>query len=194
MAGHVDFGHDRHVMRGGISDDSADVRLAVIAAIARRLARRWICAGRARFLPTATDFGEARIAIDLDPPALIVAQMPMKGVELGHRHPVDQLLDIGDRLEVSNRIQHHPAPAERRLVGDGDGRDAAILARCDQLPQRFRAVIKPGVARGGNRGASGRYHQPIGLRALHRGIPPESYRPLGRKGERRPAAPRDEIA
>src|SRR3546814_14794705 len=93
----LDFGHDRDVTRGRISDDVADLGLGVEAAIAHGPAIG-VDARRSRGLPPRADAGELRVSIDLDPPALVVGEVPMERVELGARHAVDHPLPILDRL------------------------------------------------------------------------------------------------
>src|SRR3546814_18867781 len=67
-------------------------------------------ARRSRGLPPRADAGELRVSIDLDPPALVVGEVPMERVELGERHAVDHPLHILDRLEM--------ARSEERRVGE----------------------------------------------------------------------------
>ena len=157
VARHVDLRHDRDRALGRIGDDLADLFLGVIAAGARQRRRAGCGGGRA----PCPDLGQPRIFVDLDPPALIVGQMPVKRVELVRGHPVDEPLDELGRLEVPRAVKHQPAPAEARRVLDPDRRDR--LPRARELPERHAAVEEPGVVRGCHRRALRRHLQAIAL-------------------------------
>ena len=91
----------------------------------------------------AADFGQARIAFDLQTPGLIVGQVPVEDVELVHRHPVDEALDELGRLIVTGGIQHQTAPGEPRRILDrngGDDRRSLAFLGGRQLPQTDRAI------------------------------------------------------
>ena len=53
---------------------------------------------------------QLRILLDLQPPRLVVGEMPVKDIELVQRHPVDELLDVLRRLIVTRGIEHESAP------------------------------------------------------------------------------------
>jgi hypothetical protein len=75
--------------------------------------------------------------------------MPDQHIELLERHPVDQLLDVGDALQMPPGIEQQRAPGEARLIiddaGGNLGRGAADPAGGrQQLPQRDAAVEQAG--------------------------------------------------
>ena len=139
VAGHLDLGDDRHEARRRVRNDIAHLGLRVEAAVRRGIA------GTGGLAPGA-DARELRISADLEPPALVVGQVPVQDVELVQRHPVDELPDELGRLVMPRGIQHEPAPGEARGVRDRQGRHVNALRvrgiRGEQLPQRDRAVEK----------------------------------------------------
>ena len=102
-------------------------------------------ARRARRHAPGADLGQARVLRDLEPPALVVGQMPAEHVELVQRHPVDVAQDelratgSGAPNRASGRASGsaaHPVMCSAASV------DAALLGRRAraQLPQRHRPV------------------------------------------------------
>src|SRR3546814_20903318 len=69
----------------------------------------------------------------LDPPALVVGEVPMERVELGERHAVDHPLHILDRPEMARRIEHHHTPGACGRLVDRDRGDAAARGRGDEI-------------------------------------------------------------
>src|SRR5690606_19568282 len=116
VAGHVELGHHHDVAFAGVGDDVADLVLGVPAAVRAGLAGIGVGAGLAGRDPAAADLHQLRVLRDLDPPALVVGQVPVQYVELVPGHRVDQLLDLVDRLEVPCRVEHQPAPGKARRV------------------------------------------------------------------------------
>jgi hypothetical protein len=96
-------------------------------------------------------FGEPRVFLDLDPPALIVGQVPMEGVELVARHLVEQGFDEGHGLDVPGAVEHQAAPGEAGAIFDAYKRQALgrPAVRRQQLKQTRRAM-KQTCARGGD--------------------------------------------
>ena len=84
VSGHVDLGHDRHVLRGRVPDQVLVLGLGeVTAALA-------VDAGARR----AADRGEPRPAVDLDAPALVVGEVQVQVVDLEGADLVDVPLDL----------------------------------------------------------------------------------------------------
>ena len=74
--------------------------------------------------------------LDLEPPALVVCEMPLQPVELVKRHPVDHPGDRRRRLKMASAVEHETAPAKARRIIDVDGRDrpfGAAVINCQRL-------------------------------------------------------------
>jgi hypothetical protein len=91
--------------------------------------------------PLRPDLGQLRIFLDLDPPTLIVRQMPVKLIKFVLRHQVDVLLDEFDREEVSADIEMHASVIEavsvlylnhrnRNLTCSDDGKQLTECLNC----------------------------------------------------------------
>ena len=124
---------------------------------------------------------QARVLADLEPPALVVRQVPVQHVELVQRHPVDELPDEFGRLVVPRRIEHQSAPGEARRVVDPqrlDRRGAGSGAvRGGELPKRDGPVEEAARIRGADLDAARRHLERVRLRG-----------PGGRCVERKPDA------
>src|SRR5204863_10177310 len=80
-----------------------------------------------RVLAERADAGELRVLLDLDPPALVLREVPVEDVELVEREKIEVLEDELLRQEVPADVEMAPAPAETRPVLDLERRD---LPRC----------------------------------------------------------------
>ncbi len=158
VAGHLDLGDDRHEARRRVRNEFAHLGLRVEAAVRRGIA------GAGGLAPGA-DARELRILENLEPPALVVGQVPVQDVQLVQRHPVDKLPDELGRLVMPRGIEHEPAPGEARRIRDRHGRhvDACRARRIggEQLPQRDRAVEKAARTAGGDGNPLGGHNQRI---------------------------------
>ncbi len=95
------------------------------------------------FAPT-TDLGELRVLLDLDPPALVVREVPVETVHLVTRHQVNVFLHEWHREEVAHHVQVHPAPCEARLVRNGvAGNGSRAFPLFQKLDQRATSTEKP---------------------------------------------------
>ena len=74
--GHVDLRNDLDIPACGILDDVADLPFGVVAAEGARFARE------RRVAAESPGFRQAGIGVDLDPPPLIVGQVPVEDVRL----------------------------------------------------------------------------------------------------------------
>src|SRR5688572_19966092 len=86
-----------------------------------------------RLLAPGAHLGELRVLLDLEAPALVLREMPMKGVQLEDGHHVDVLLDELNREEVPADVEVQAAVAEPRRILDPHARHAAgrrELAQC----------------------------------------------------------------
>ncbi|MDQ1134577.1 hypothetical protein QE386_003172 [Pseudoxanthomonas winnipegensis] len=88
----------------------------------------------------------------------------MEGVELVHRHRVEQAFDLFHALEMAHRIEHQPAPLQPRRIGDVHrGQAGGALAGRQQLPQADAAVEQAGAVGGADADALGRDLQAVAL-------------------------------
>ncbi len=156
VARQVDFRDDLHMAGGRKAHDVADFVLSVEAAVARA----------ARFDPPGTDGGQARILANLDPPTLIVGQMPVQYIELVPGHPVDHGANEGGRLKMPRGVEHQAAPSVLRRIANALHRDAAgIGARRQQLPESDGAVEQTRRGAGGDRDPLRRHFEFVGFRS-----------------------------
>ena len=149
MARHADFRHDGDKTLGRVGDDLAYLMPTVVTAVAPRRARGLVDIGRGRGAgrdPPRADLGQPGPAGNIQPPALIVGQMPVEHVHFVQRQPVDVAFDVGHRLHMPGRIEHQPAPLKTRPVDDAQRRDGPALGQ--QLRQGGEAVIQTGRGRG----------------------------------------------
>src|SRR5690606_33735239 len=68
--------------------------------------------------PPRAHLGQPRVALDLQPPPLVVGQVEVEHVELVHGHQVDEAQHPVLGHEVPGDVEHAPPPAEPRPVGD----------------------------------------------------------------------------
>ena len=178
VSGELDLGHDRDATVRGVPDQGAELVLAVEPAVRRTVSG--CLGGSAGLAPPAGDLGESRIALRLEPPALVVGQMQVEGVELVQGEQVDEPVHIAERHEVPAGVQVHPAPAEAWPVLDPDtGHDERADSAAGQQGGRGQQLAK-GLDGPVDRGGIGRVdgdrvlvdHQPVALGA-QRVVPPD---------------------
>jgi len=68
--------------------------------------------------PLRADLGEARVLLDLEPPPLVVGQVPVEGVQLVEREQVDVALDHFRSEKMTGYVEVQSPPAEAGLVFD----------------------------------------------------------------------------
>ena len=140
VPGHLDFGNHLDMPLCGVADDLADLLLRVELAVGFAVVNALfvlVVASDERFRTPGPDLGEQRIFFDLDPPALIVGQMPVEFVDLVQREDVDVGLHVLDREEMAADVEHRPAVGERGLVADDAGGN---LSSGDQLLEAAKPV------------------------------------------------------
>ena len=118
---HLDLRHDGDAALRGIGHEMAHSFLCVDAADHVWLTRMRIdvaprCGARGNAPPA--DLGQLRILPDLEPPRLVIGQMPLQRVELVQSHGIDEALDELWRLKMPRRVKHEPSPCETRRVAD----------------------------------------------------------------------------
>ena len=149
MARHLDLGNDRDETVGRIAHDFPRLVLRIESAVRHRVVRR----GRVQIATVAERAyaRQLRIFLDLDPPALILRQVPVEAIDLVHGQNVDELLDVVHREKVPAHVEHTSAVSEIRLIGDFDDRqldNAGFLAPehglGQQLAYRLERIIDAG--------------------------------------------------
>ena len=85
--------------------------------------------------------------VDLDPPPLIVGQVPVEDVEVVQRRQIDDPLHLFDGIERAPHVEHHAPVAQIRFVGDADRREKHFGCFCGahRLAERLDAVEHAGV-------------------------------------------------
>ena len=114
---HIDFGDNGNVALCGVSHNLTDIVLSIVCSGCIGIA---VGADRA-------DFGEFRIGLDLDAPALGIGKMPVEAVHLEGGHVVEQHLHPLLAGEMPGFVEHETAPGVARRVGDESGADSAVL-------------------------------------------------------------------
>ena len=155
MAGHLDFRNHRDVARRCVGDNLPDVGLRVISSVASEMVvggRRFRIEIKADALAPRADLRQFRVFIDLDPPALVIGEMPVKRVELVERHPVQNRFYLVLRKKMTTHIEHESTPGESRRIGNLNARNcpgdpprpasrkkslAAAVARATGCHKRF---------------------------------------------------------
>src|ERR1039458_7863296 len=140
------------VPRRRVSHDVADVALRVKSAVAsvRVVGRRGVRSeAKTDAVTPRANLGELGIFFNLAAPALIVNQVPVKGVELVKRHQIQNLFDFRLGEKMAAHVQHEAPPGEARLVLDLGAWNLPVHTghaiggenfRRQQLQQRLRAV------------------------------------------------------
>src|SRR6267154_3319378 len=104
MPRHLDLRHDRYEPRAGVGDDLTHVVLGVETAmrlaIEAPLGRVLVLSADERLAAPRAHLSEARVALDLEAPPLVVRQVPVEAVELMERREIDVLLHELLRHEV----------------------------------------------------------------------------------------------
>ena len=95
-------------------------------------------------LPPGGDLGQPRIGWHLDPPPLVLGEMPMKRIELVQRGEIDESFHLVLGEEVPADIEVNSTPAKARAIDHLAGRDSSFIV--DELKQRLHAVEQPGAS------------------------------------------------
>ena len=189
MTRHLDLGHHVHELLPSVFHDLAYILLGIETSVPNSVVlpqRRVGLEGRNHgFLPPGTNLGEPGIFPDLDPPALIVGQVPVKAVHLMEREEIDVLLDEVERHEMTNHIKVGATPSETRAILDPDRRHSPFYSfnarvtqdfRRQQLSQRLNAVERSRRSGGSDLNSVPRRLQSVALLAqpLESGVAPQT--------------------
>ena len=140
-----------------------------------------------RLAAAAADPGQARVFFDLDPPALVVGQVPVKNIQLVHRHRIQKPVEELDRRKMPAHIEHRPPPGKSRAIRDADEWDlpsdpipraTAENRRGKKLQKRLGSAKNPRPAARAQHGSLPVHVQPVGFR-IHAVLPPD-HDPPGR--------------
>ena len=173
MTGHFDLRDDGDVARLRIGHHLAHIVLCVETAVWDAVEDQLSIAlqtAHQRLLAPRADLGQPGILLDLDAPALVIGEMPMKDIELVQRQQIDVTQHEVLGHEVSRHIEHRAAPAKARNVldlharhrpGDALNRHGGENLRRQQLAQRLRRVEQPRRLRRAHRHLRWRHRQAI---------------------------------
>jgi RNA polymerase sigma-32 factor len=157
--------------------DEGDLRPDQVKLVARRLdvtEQDVVDMNRRLRGDVSLDAHQARVALDLDAPAVIVGQVQLQNVELVERHQVEHLEDELLGQEVPRDVDEQAAPGEARRIFDGDARHAPARVadggapedlRWHQLEQRLDSVKRPGRGARADRDAADRDIELIAFQA-----------------------------
>ncbi|CAM3661088.1 hypothetical protein STAL104432_27240 [Streptomyces albus] len=170
VAGQLDLGDDGDVPFGGVGDDLAQVVLGVVAAVRAFVPQRRGTVPDAGAGPPGAGPGEARIAVDLDAPALVVGQVEVEDVELVGGEQVEDAQDTVLGQEVPGDVQHQAAPGVAGRVLDAAGGQlpdgpvdgAAEGGGRQPLAQGVGGVVESGGVTAGESDAFGRHLHAVG--------------------------------
>ena len=147
----VDFGDYRDVSFRGVAHDVATLLLRVKSAVGTTVVTFGVMTDHG-LRASAAHGGEARIALDLNAPALVVGQVPVEPVDVVERQQIDEAFHAVGCDEMARHIEFHAAIAEARCIahaggGNGDGGFSFLsLGKMGQcLAQRLNAVERTGI-------------------------------------------------
>src|SRR5258706_16401373 len=107
MARHLDLGNCRDVARLGVGDDVPDLRLCVVLRL-----------GPVAIHGPRLQSGQARALPDLDAPAFVVSEAPVKPVDLVLSRQIAQLLEVAHREKMSPATDQQSAMPDARVICD----------------------------------------------------------------------------
>ena len=123
MAGNVDLGDDRDAERRGAGDEGPHVPGRIDPAVAGEAAAEERRDGEAVAAPRR-DRRELGIAGDVEPPALVVAEVEVEHVQLVPGEAVDEPRDLVRRIELPGDVEMRATEGEaRRIVDEAELRE-----------------------------------------------------------------------
>ena len=109
---------------------------------------------------------QLRVLPDLEPPALVVDEVPVEAVQLVPRQRIQERTDLLLGKEVPGAVQQHPSPGEPGLVPDVQaGQLRGVRVQRQQLREALQAVEEPRGVGGGDLDAVCRDDQVVRLRS-----------------------------
>ena len=141
VTGKVYFGDNGYVTVGGVGYDVTSLVLGVETAIRYAVVHPGVVTYHSAFALWAY-FGEFGKALDFNAPALVVGQVPVKGVDVVKREHVDEALHRVGGEEVARHIEVSAAVREAGFVSDRHSRKNDIVLAClgDSLAQGLHTV------------------------------------------------------
>ena len=95
------------------------------------------------------DPGQLGQAVDLEPPAFVIAQMQMKLVELDGRHLFDDSKNLGLGMEIARHVDHQAAKTKARSIFDFQGPQTQVFVS-GLLGKRAQGIRGAGGIGGGD--------------------------------------------
>ncbi len=129
VSGQVNFRNHSDEQAVRIPDDLSDLLLRIKAAVRTQAE---VCVAAAGAV-----LRQERVLFDLNAPALILRQMPVKSIKLLQRHPVQESFNLFHWIVITPRIQHKPTEWKTRPVRYAQGGDLPAIALEDQLLERL---------------------------------------------------------
>ena len=124
----VDLRDDNDPQRLGVGDHLADLVLGVISAIADTIVGGEVLSDHGT-VAEGSYLGELGVFLNLNPPALVLGEVPVQAVELVYRHDIEVLLDLFDGEEMPGAVKVHAPVSEPGFVLDRDCREHELLGR-----------------------------------------------------------------
>ncbi len=111
MSRYVDFRYHFNETVFGVSDNFLDIFLGIVAGV--RDSVRSVCTPAERSASSGcANFGQLRIFLDFDSPALVFGEVPVEAVHFIKRHHVNDSLYLVFAENVTSFIKHESAPSE----------------------------------------------------------------------------------
>ena len=172
MTGQVDLWDDRDVAFCRIGDDLLHLLLRVETLVRFAIILATVATDHG-LLTLRTDLGQLRILLDLDAPALILAQVPVHPVHVMQCQHVDELLHRIRRDVMTTHIEHHTSIAKAGRIVNCRSRQRHIRSlriRRDGLTQRLDTIEYTRWCSTRNRDLTAIHLHPIAFWIVNRAI------------------------
>ena len=128
MTRQVDLRDHGDTERGCVGDHVTDLILSVITTIADAVIGLEVLADHGS-VAECSDLGQLGIFLDLNPPTLVLGEMPVKAIEFIGGHDVEVFLNLLDGEEMPGAVKVHASVGESGLVFDRHGGEIELLRR-----------------------------------------------------------------
>ena len=105
---------------------------------------------RDRFLPMRTNLRQFRVFLDLNTPALVFRQVPMKVIDMVHSQHINDFLQIIYREKVASYIHHKPSVVKTRIILNRSCRNSSqrlSIRDWERLVNRLDTIKDTGFGR-----------------------------------------------